>query len=81
MREMAADINSGNRTRFESKDYYHNQVINQLFKEVKKKAWLDLIQTDPDIQRLIDAEQEKLAVRRSKFFTSAQNSSVLNMYK
>tara|TARA_R100001530_G_scaffold32947_1_gene25827 strand:- start:170 stop:2077 length:1908 start_codon:yes stop_codon:yes gene_type:complete len=81
MREMSADINSGNRTRFESKDYYHNQVINQLFKEVKKKAWLDLIKTDPDIQRLIDAEQQKVAVRRSKFFTSAQNSSVLNMYK
>ena len=46
---MYTDIYSGKRGEFEAKDYYHNQLIHQLFRKARQVAWMTL-SDDPDIQ-------------------------------
>ena len=36
---MRADIRAGNRGQFNARDYYHNIVIDRLFKETRRLAW------------------------------------------
>ena len=42
MRLMQADIRAGNRARFNARDYYHNIVIDRIFKQVRELAWDDI---------------------------------------
>ena len=39
---MYADIKSGRRGDFDARDYYHNRVIDRLFKQAKARAWAKL---------------------------------------
>jgi len=80
--EMKKDLRNGNRTLYEGKDYYHNMIINNLFRETRKKAWLDIID-DPFIQQLIAIESENKYQRQQKMITSANSNvnSVLTMYR
>ena len=78
--EMKRDIRSGNRTIYEGKDYYHNKIINNLFRQTRKKAWVDIIE-DPFIQQLIAQEEGRAYKRQQKLISSANVKSVLTMYK
>ena len=39
MATMRADIRAGNRGQYNARDYYHNIVIDRLFKRARLAAW------------------------------------------
>ena len=56
---MERDRNAG-RYGTDTKTYPHNEVIFQLFSKVQKRAWA-MIQNEPEVQRLIEADRLKKA--------------------
>ena len=77
IRLMRADIRAGNRGQFNARDYYHNIVIDRLFKETRRLAW-NSIKYREDILRLIQEQKQKKLEQKFKLTESA---SLLNMYK
>ena len=77
MATMRADIRAGNRGQFNARDYYHNIVIDRLFKSARVAAW-NSIKYREDIYKLIE---EQKAVKTSQRFKSSQTYNLLNMYK
>ena len=77
MQLMYSDIRAGRRGEFDARDYYHNQVINRLFKKVRKLAWRDIMDRD-EIQALIREQQN---MKAQQFMKSYDSSNLLTMYK
>ena len=74
---MYADIRAGRRAQFNARDYYHNRIIDQMFKRAKKRAWAS-IKDDPRIAEVIEKQRlEKVAQVDKR--TASQN--ILNIYK
>ena len=69
--EMQRDIDGGLRGDYETKDYYHNLKIDQIFTKARKIAWAQIM-SDPRIQLLISQEQEA-KVKRYKKKQQTQN--------
>ena len=74
---MRADIRAGNRGQFNARDYYHNIVIDRLFKRARIAAW-NSIKYREDIYAII---QEQKAKKQQQQFKSSQTYNLLNMYK
>ena len=77
MKKMYEDIRSGKRAQFNARDYYHNRIIDRLFKRAKKTAWL-AIKDDPNVARLI--ERQRLA-RIEQINKRIESANILNIYK
>ena len=77
MQLMIADIKAGRRGEFDARDYYHNQVIDRLFKNARKIAWKK-ISVNPNIAALIAEQEEKKQKQLNKQFSSY---NLQNMYK
>ncbi len=74
---MRADIRAGKRGEFNARDYYHNIVIDRLFKKVRKYAW-NSIKNQKDIYALRMEQQGK---DTSQDLKKAQSYNLQNMYK
>ena len=77
MKQMYEDIRSGRRSDFDARDYYHNRVIDKLFKNAKRRAW-NLIKDNPEINKEIERQRLRKLQRVAKRSTSA---NILNIYK
>ena len=77
MEKMYEDIRSGKRAQFNARDYYHNRIIDRLFKRAKKKAWAS-IKDDPNIARVIEKQRLEKQAQIDKRSASA---NILNIYK
>ena len=77
MQLMYSDIRAGRRGEFDARDYYHNQVIDRLFKKARKAAWRDIMRVDK-IAILIAEQKAQEALQARK---ANQSSSLLTMYK
>jgi len=77
MNLMIADIKAGKRGEFDARDYYHNQVIDRLFKNARKVAW-NKIKYNENIAALIAEQEEKRVKQLNKKFSSY---NLQNMYK
>ena len=74
---MQADIRAGKRGEYNARDYYHNIVIDRLFKKVRKYAW-DSIKNQKEIYALRMEQQGKDTLQAMK---KAQSYNLQNMYK
>jgi len=77
MKQMYEDIRSGRRGDFDARDYYHNRVIDKLFKNAKRRAW-NSIKDNPEINKEIEKQRLRKLQRVAKRSTSA---NILNIYK
>jgi len=77
MKQMYEDIRSGRRSDFDARDYYHNRVIDKLFKNAKRRAW-NSIKDNPEINKEIERQRLRKLQRVAKRSTSA---NILNIYK
>jgi len=77
MQLMYNDIKRGLRGDFDARDYYHNIMIDRLYKKARVIAWRRL--TDyPDVSALIAKQKVKKEAQIAKQFAS---SNILSMYK
>ena len=77
MKLMYSDIKAGRRSEFDARDYYHNRIIDRLFKKARVLAWRKL--TDyPEIAKIISEQRIKKEAQIQKQFASA---NILNIYK
>ena len=79
LEQMYKDINSGDRSKYETKDYYHNRIIGNLFEQARSKAWATLTQED-EVIKLKEAERKRRVGRAEKAKQTA-SSEILNIYK
>jgi len=77
MQLMYADIKAGRRGDFDARDYYHNQMIDRLYKRARVNAWRKLTNY-PNIAALISKQKVKKEAQIQKQFAS---SNILSMYK
>ena len=77
MEEMYSDIRSGKRAQFNARDYYHNRVIDRLFKKAKARAWAS-IKDDPRIAKVVEEQRLEKLRQVNKRQTTA---NILNIYK
>ena len=77
MRLMQADIRAGNRARFNARDYYHNIVIDRIFKQVRELAWDD-IKLSAEVLPVVQLQESKSREQAIKQF---QSYNLNNMYK
>ena len=77
MQLMYSDIKAGRRSEFDARDYYHNRMIDRIFKKARVLAWRKL--TDhPEITSIISEQRIKKEAQIQKQFASA---NILNIYK
>ena len=77
IQQMYDDIKSGRRGDFDVRDYYHNQIIEQMFSTARKKAWAS-ISNKRSVQALIlDQRAGKIAQLQKRVNTA----NILNIYK
>ena len=74
---MQADIRAGKRGEYNARDYYHNIIIDRLFKKVRKYAW-DSIKNQKEIYALRMQQQGK---DTQQAYKKAQSYNLQNMYK
>ena len=79
LEQMYKDINSGDRSKYETKDYYHNRIIGNLFEQARRKAWATLTEQD-EVIKLKEAERKRRIGRAEKARQTA-SSEILNIYK
>ena len=77
MNKMYEDIRSGKRAQFNARDYYHNRIIDGIFKRAKKRAW-QLIKDNPDIAREIELQRQLKIDQLNK---RRETANILNIYK
>tara|TARA_R100001443_G_scaffold36244_1_gene50089 strand:+ start:3963 stop:7667 length:3705 start_codon:yes stop_codon:yes gene_type:complete len=75
--QMYKDIRSGRRGQYQPRDYYHNKVLNDLFRSAKAKAWNSL---SADKKVLAEIEKQ-LARKQSRKDKQFQTANILNIYK
>ena len=77
MEQMYSDIRSGRRAQFNARDYYHNRIIDRMFKQAKARAWSS-IKDDPKIAEVIEKQRLEKLAQVDKRTASA---NILNIYK
>ena len=77
MLQMYTDIYSGKRGEYQSRDYYHNKRIDNLFKQARTIAWAS-IKDDPEIRNIA---RQRLMSRSTRAQKLSQTSTLFNMYK
>ena len=77
MKLMRADIRAGKRAEYNARDYYHNIMIDRMFKEVRRLAWND-IKYRQDIMALISEQKEK---KLQQEYKKSESNNLLTMYK
>ena len=75
--QMNRDIESGKRALYEAKDYYHYQVIDDLFEDARNQAWARMTAL-PEVALLREKERLKTVKRLQK---TDQSANLLSMYK
>ena len=75
--QMNRDIASGLRSQFEAKDYYHYQVIKQMFDDQRRIAWAQMTSM-PEVALLREKQRLKTVRRQRK---TDQSANLLSMYK
>ena len=75
--QMNKDIASGLRSQYEAKDYYHYQIIDDMFEEARNVAWARMTNL-PEVALLREKERLQTVSRMQKSDTSA---NLLSMYK
>ncbi len=74
---MQADIRAGKRGEYNARDYYHNIVIDRLFKQARVLAWNRIKDEAP----IFDLRRLQLATETSQDAKVYESYSLLNMYK
>ena len=74
---MRADIRAGKRAEYNARDYYHNIMIDRMFKEVRRLAWND-IKYRPNVLALIDEQRQK---KLEQEYKTRESSNLLTIYK
>ena len=74
---MQADIRAGKRGEYNARDYYHNIVIDRLFKKVRKYAW-DSIKNQKEIYAL---RMQQKCKDTQQSYKKSQSYNLQNMYK
>ena len=77
MELMLADIRAGKRADYDARDYYHNIVIDRLFKNARIAAWNSIKQQE-NVDALILEQYEK---KRLKELKQLESYNLTNMYK
>ena len=77
MKLMRADIRAGKRAEYNARDYYHNIMIDRMFKEVRRLAWND-IKYRQDIMALISEQKQK---KLQQEYKKSESNNLLTMYK
>ena len=77
MQLMVSDIKAGRRGDFNARDYYHNIMIDRLFKRYRKTAWMN-IRNEKNIAAIIEEQKQKKQQQIAKRFSSY---NLTNMYK
>ena len=75
--QMNRDIASGQRALYEAKDYYHYQVIDDIFEDARNVAWARMTAL-PEVALLREKERLKNVKRLQK---TDQSANLLSMYK
>ena len=77
IQEMYNDIKSGKRGDFDVRDYYHNQIIERLFSNARKKAWASISNKKAVQALILDQRAGKVAQLQKRVNTA----NILNIYK
>jgi len=77
MEQMYADIKAGKRAEFNARDYYHNIMIDRIFRQARRRAWAR-VTMNAEAMVLIEEQREKLRKQRQK---KIQTQNLINMYK
>ena len=72
-------MKSGDRTKYENKDYYHNIMIKKLFREAKGNAWARMVDL-PEVLALQKANAEA-TIKRNMKTDQTTYSELLKIYK
>ena len=74
---MYADIRAGKRAQYNARDYYHNIIIDRLFRKARRIAWAR-VRNLPEAQELITEQRKKDIAQRQKRRNTA---NILNIPK
>ena len=74
---MQRDIASGQRADFQPRDYYHNKVIENLFRDKRRIAWASIM-NEVDVKEEIETQRKQKVKRQLK---TQETANILNMYK
>ena len=77
---MLRDIDNGLRGDYDTRDYWHNQKIDAIFDEARRKAWASIM-SDPRITELIRKQDEQKKRKYRKRVQTREITPILNMYK
>ena len=77
MEQMYADIKAGKRAEFNARDYYHNIVIDRIFRQARRRAWARVTR-NAEAMALIEEQREKVKQQRQK---KIQTRNILNIPK
>ena len=75
--QMYADIRAGKRAQYNARDYYHNIIIDRLFRKARRIAWAR-VRNLPEAQELITEQRKKDIAQRQKRRNTA---NILNIPK
>ena len=75
--QMYADIRAGKRAQYNARDYYHNIIIDRLFRRARRIAWAK-VRNIPEAQELIEEQRKKTIAQRQKRRNTA---NILNIPK
>ena len=77
LEQMQRDIASGQRADFQPRDYYHNKIIENLFRDARKVAWVSIM-NEVDVKEEIETQRKQKVKRQLK---TQETANILNMYK
>ena len=77
MEQMYADIKAGRRAEFNARDYYHNIVIDRIFRQARRRAWARVTR-NAEAMALIEEQRERVKQQRQK---KRETRNILNIPK
>ena len=77
LEQMQKDIQSGQRADFQPRDYYHNKVIDNLFRDGRRIAWASIM-NETNIREEVEKQRKQKVKRQLK---TQETANILNMYK
>ena len=77
IQQMNDDIKSGRRGDFDVRDYYHNQIIEQIFSTARRKAWASISNKQAVQKLILETRSGKVEQLQKRVDTA----NILNIYK
>ena len=74
---MYADIRAGKRAQYNARDYYHNIIIDRLFRKARRIAWAQ-VRNLPEAQELIKEQRKRDIAQRQKRKNTANILNIPN---